>query len=71
MQERTIIMKKLSQDLLAKTIVDARKERVLTQQQLADMTGINRAMISRLESLDYIPSIQQLEVLGVRLASNQ
>ena len=28
------------------------------------MTGINRAMISRLESLDYIPSIQQLEVLG-------
>lgn len=56
-------MKKLSQSLLAQKVIDARKERNITQQQLADMTGINRAMISRLESMDYIPSIPQLESL--------
>lgn len=57
-------MKKLSQPLLAKTVIDARKEKNYTQQQLSDLTGINRAMLSRLESQDYIPSIPQLEALG-------
>lgn len=57
-------MKKLSQSLLTKTVVDARKEKNMKQQELADLTGINRAMISRLESQDYIPSISQLEKLG-------
>ena len=56
-------MKKLSQSLLAQKVIEARKERNITQQQLADGTGINRAMISRLESMDYIPSIPQLESL--------
>lgn len=59
-----IFMKKLSLDLLADTIVKARKEAKMTQQDLADQTGINRTMISRLESCDYCPSIPQLEVLG-------
>ena len=36
----------------------------MTQQQLADATGINRAVISRMESLDFMPSIPQLEILG-------
>ena len=57
-------MKKLSPSLLAKKIIEARKEKNITQQQLADLTNINRAMISRLESMDYIPSIPQLEKLG-------
>ncbi|MEW9077535.1 nucleotide sugar dehydrogenase [Terrisporobacter glycolicus] len=57
-------MKKLSSLLLAKKIIESRKEKNITQQQLADLTNINRAMISRLESLDYIPSIPQLEKLG-------
>ena len=57
-------MKKLSQSLLAKTVVDARKEKNMKQQDVADLTGINRAMISKLESLNYIPSIEQLEKLG-------
>lgn len=57
-------MKKLSQKLLAQTIMEARKSKKLTQQQLADSTGINRAIISRLESLDFMPSIAQLEILG-------
>lgn len=39
-------MKKLSQPLLAKTVIDARKEKNYTQQQLSDLTGINRAMLS-------------------------
>ncbi len=57
-------MKKLSQDLLAKMIIDNRKAASMTQQQLADATGINRAVISRIESKDFMPSIAQLEALG-------
>lgn len=60
-------MKKLSQSLLAKLLIDKRKEKKLTQQQLSELTGINRAMISRIEALDYIPSIPQLEQLGTVL----
>ena len=57
-------MKKLSLSLLAKKVIESRKEKNITQQQLADLTNINRAMISRLESMDYIPSIPQLEKFG-------
>ncbi|MDD3414981.1 MAG: nucleotide sugar dehydrogenase [Lachnospiraceae bacterium] len=57
-------MKKLSLPLLAKQVVDARKEKNISQRQLAELTGINRGMIVRLEAQDYIPSIPQLEVLG-------
>lgn len=57
-------MKKLSQSLLVKTILEKRKEKKITQQELADSTGINRAMLSRLETGDFIPSISQLESLG-------
>lgn len=61
-------MKKLSIEKLAKTLTSKRKEKNITQAKLAEITGINRAMISRIESLDYTPSIDQLqglaEVLG-------
>lgn len=57
-------MKKLSQELLVTKVVERRKEKGLAQQQLADLTGINRALLSRLETSDFIPSIQQLEALG-------
>ncbi len=57
-------MKKLSTSLLSDTITRTRKEQKLTQQQLSDLTGINRAMLSRLEAKDYIPSIPQLEKLA-------
>ena len=36
----------------------------MTQQSLAEATGINRALISRIEKQDFIPSIPQLEQLG-------
>ncbi|MDU3688714.1 MAG: helix-turn-helix transcriptional regulator, partial [Anaerococcus hydrogenalis] len=32
-----------------------------TQRNLSDLTGINRTMISRIESCDYVPSIDQLQ----------
>lgn len=60
-------MKKLSTSLLATLVAAKRKEQKLTQQELADATGINRAQISRLEKEDYLPSIPQLEQLGETL----
>ena len=57
-------MKKLSGKLLAQTVVSIRKEKGMTQAQLAEATGINRAMLSRLESEDYVPSVEQMQALG-------
>ena len=57
-------MKKLSQVMLAETVTSERRAKGLTQQQLADLTGINRTMLSHIESQEYIPSIPQLEALG-------
>lgn len=57
-------MKKLSIDKLVNTIINKRKAKGFTQVQLAEATGINRAMIGRLENSDYIPSIDQLQHLG-------
>ena len=56
-------MKKLSQSLLADLVATKRNEQNMTQQALADATGINRALISRLEKEDFLPSIPQLEAL--------
>ena len=57
-------MKKLSITKMADTIIAKRKEKKMTQAQLAKMTGINRGMISRLESCDYTPSIDQLQSIA-------
>ena len=57
-------MKKLSIKKMVKTIITKRKEKKITQAQLAEMTGINRGMISRLESCDYTPTINQLQALA-------
>lgn len=57
-------MKKLSITKMADTIIAKRKEQKLTQAQLAEMTGINRGMISRLEGCDYTPSIDQLQSIA-------
>ena len=60
-------MKKLSMQLLADTVVSRRKAMKITQAQLSKTTGINRGLLSRLESLDYIPAIEQLQALGEAL----
>lgn len=57
-------MKKLSTKLLADLVATKRKAIGLTQAQLAEKTGINRAQLSRLEQEDYYPLIPQLEALG-------
>lgn len=57
-------MKKLSITKMADTIIAKRKSLKLTQAQLAEMTNINRGMISRLESCDYTPSIDQLQSIA-------
>ncbi len=57
-------MKKLSTARLATIVAEKRKELKLTQAQLAEKTGINRAQLSRLEQEDYYPLIPQLEALG-------
>mgnify|MGYP003291150871 CR=1 FL=1 len=41
----------------------ARKSKKMTQQQLADVTGIHRAQISRLESGNFLPSLPQFEAI--------
>ncbi|WP_270521947.1 nucleotide sugar dehydrogenase [Ligilactobacillus ruminis] len=57
-------MKKLSQSLLADIVSTKRKAKNMTQQELSDKAGINRALLSRLEQQDFMPSIPQLENLA-------
>ena len=61
-------MKKISTKLISKIVTQRRKKLKMSQLDLALKTNINRAMISKLESEKYIPSIEQLqslqEVLG-------
>ena len=56
-------MKVLSTRKLAETIRRLREEKGYTQNDLSDLTGINRVMISRIEREDFIPSITQFEAL--------
>lgn len=63
-------MKKLSTAILANLIITNRKKLSMTQQSLADATGINRSLISRMEKEDFLPSIPQLEQLGEVLGFN-
>lgn len=60
-------MKKLSIDKLVDTIHTLRKKKGMTQARLAETTGINRAMIGRIENSDYIPTVDQLQILGETL----
>ena len=53
-------MKHLSLEKLSGTVVSKRKALKLSQSSLAEKTGINRSLLSRLESLDYTPSVDQL-----------
>lgn len=53
-------MKHLSAKLLAETVESRRKALKITQAELAKKTGINRALLSRMESEDFTPSVDQL-----------
>ena len=57
-------MKNFSISRLAETVLKQRKQMRLTQQQLADLSGINRSMLCRLENQEYVPSLDQLTRLA-------
>ncbi len=66
-------MKQLSAALLAQNVAARRKALKMTQLQLSEATGINRALLSRIENRDYTPSVDQLcalsDVLGFDISS--
>lgn len=57
-------MKRFSSKKLQEIVVLKRREQSITQIELSQKTGINRATISRIETNDFIPSITQLESLS-------
>ena len=57
-------MKHLSNERLAETVARRRKALKLSQATLSAQTGINRSLLSRLESGDYSPSVDQLLALS-------
>lgn len=57
-------MKRLSSSLLATVVSSQRKSQNISQAKLADLTGINRALISRIETQDFTPSVDQLQALA-------
>ena len=63
-------MKRLSVRLLAETVTLRRKARKLTQGRLAELTGMNRSVLSKLESGEYTPSVDQLHALSEILDFN-
>ena len=57
-------MKSFSLKKLADTVINRRHALKMTQAELAAKSGMNRSMLSRLESLNYTPSIEQLQTLA-------
>ena len=57
-------MTEFSKEKLAELVTAARKEKNITQQDLAEATGIHRAMLSHIEQKEHIPSVTQLEALA-------
>ena len=57
-------MKKISRSILMSTLLNKRKEKKMTQAELADAVNMNRSMIGRMENGEYTPSLDQLEALG-------
>ena len=52
---------------LISTLIDARKAKGLSQQQLADLTGVKQPAIARLENGNISPSIDTLNKLLIPL----
>ncbi|MEG2000302.1 MAG: helix-turn-helix transcriptional regulator [Evtepia sp.] len=55
---------------LIRALIDARKKKNLSQQQLADQTGIHRADISKLENGNANPSLKLLKRLAAGMDMN-
>ncbi|WP_418421740.1 helix-turn-helix domain-containing protein [Butyribacter intestini] len=52
---------------IIKAMIDGRKEKNITQKELADLTGMTQADISRIETGNSNPSIQTLQRLAAGL----
>ena len=57
-------MKSFSSAILAKLILDYRKDNKVSQETLATESGINRSILSKIEQEEHIPSIAQIESLA-------
>ncbi len=57
-------MKQFHLEALARFVAQKRKEKGITQKELAEQTGIHRTMLSHIEMGEYMPSIPQLQALG-------
>ncbi|MDO4940670.1 MAG: nucleotide sugar dehydrogenase [Erysipelotrichaceae bacterium] len=57
-------MNKISKELLKNVVKNNRKKLKVSQEELSKQTGINRALISKLENGLFIPSIEQLGSLS-------
>lgn len=57
-------MKEFSIDRLSDLLISYRQRQKMSQAELAQLTGLNRATISRIELKDYTPSIPQLQELA-------
>jgi len=60
-------MNTISMARLAEVVQRKRRELELTQQQVHDMTGINRQLIGRIEKGEFLPSLPQLNSLSKSL----
>ena len=60
-------MKTFSIERLSDLVTAGRRGMKLSQAQLAERTGLNRATISKIEQKDYTPSIPQLQALSQAL----
>ncbi|WP_034442376.1 nucleotide sugar dehydrogenase [Butyrivibrio sp. AE2032] len=60
-------MKELSLESLASIVAEKRKEKGLTQLDASRATGINRALLSRIENKQFTPSVNQLMALATTL----
>jgi transcriptional regulator with XRE-family HTH domain len=63
-------MKKISTEKLGDLIKKKRKENSISQEELGNLTGINRQVIGRIEACQLIPSIAQLESILTQLQIN-
>jgi len=55
---------------IIKALLDGRKEKNLTQKQLAELTGINQADISKIEKGNANPSVRTLQRLAAGMDMN-
>ena len=62
--KKGILMKKFSKKQISEVIANKRKQKGMTQAMLSEVTGINRSMIGRIENEEYLPRLDQLEVLA-------